>query len=74
MHCSQHACNELVDTIALLHERYQRRNSALIVSTRLEMREDQLLETINLVLQGHEVGNRLVSIPPSAANLSDTGT
>jgi hypothetical protein len=68
MHCAQHASNKLVDTIALLHKRYQRGDSALIVSTRLEMREDQLLETINLILQSHKVGNSLVSIPSSVVN------
>lgn len=62
MHSSQHAGNELVNTITLLDQRHQRRDSALIVGTRLEVRKDKLLETVNLILQGHEIGNSLVSI------------
>lgn len=61
MHSSQHTGDELVDTIALLHERDQRRDPALIVGSRQEVREDQLLERINLVLQGHEFGDSLIT-------------
>ena len=66
MHCSQHASNELVDSIALLDQGHQCRDTAFIVSAGLEMREDQLLESINLVLQGHEIGNSLVAVTLSA--------
>lgn len=61
MHSSQHAGDELVDTIALLHKRDQCRDPALIVDSRQEMREDQLLERIDLVLQGHEFGDGFIT-------------
>jgi len=66
VHCAQHASNELVNTVTLLHKWHQGRNTALIVRTGLEMREDQLLETVDLVLQGHEIGNSLITIVMSA--------
>lgn len=61
MHRAEHACNELVDAIALLHKRYQGRYPALIVPTAPEMREDKLLELLDFVLQGHQIGYSLVS-------------
>ena len=61
MHSPQHAGNELVDAIALLHEGDQRRNPALIIGSREEMREDQLLERINLVLKVREVVDGLIT-------------
>lgn len=61
MHSSQHAGDELVDTIAFLHQRDQRRDPTLIVGSRQEMREDQLLERIDLILQGHEFGDGLIT-------------
>lgn len=76
MHCSQHARNELVNSITLLHQRYQRRDSALIVSARLEMRENELLKRIDLVLQSHKIGNGLISTStlafPSVYNTENT--
>ena len=61
MHCSQHASDKLVDTITLLHQGNQRRNSAFIVGTASEVGKDELLEGIDLVLKSHKVCDRLVS-------------
>lgn len=61
MHSAQHARDELVNPIAFLHEWDQRRDPALIVGSRLEVREDQLLERIDLILQAHEIGDRLIT-------------
>lgn len=61
MHSPQHAGDKFVDTIALLHQRNQRGNSTLVISTRQEVREDQLLECVDLILQGHEIANCLVA-------------
>lgn len=46
MHGSQHAR----DVIALLDQRHQRRYSALVITTTSSMREDKLLELLDLVL------------------------
>jgi hypothetical protein len=50
MHSAQHARDKLVDTITLLYETYQRRYPAFVVASTLEVGEDKLLESINLVL------------------------
>lgn len=62
MHGSQHASNELVDAVTLLDKGHQCRDTALIVGTGLEMREDQLLKSINLILQSHEIGDGLIAV------------
>lgn len=62
MHCSKHARDELVDTVALLHKRNESRDSAFIVANTSEVREDELLELINLVLQDHQVADGLISL------------
>ena len=61
MHSPQHAGNELVDTITLLHERDQGRDPAFVIGSREEMREDQLLERINLVLKVREIVDGLIT-------------
>ena len=61
MHCSQHARDKFVDTVTFLHQGDKRRDSALVVGTTSKMGKDELLESINLVLQSHEVCDRLVS-------------
>lgn len=58
----QHARQELVDTITLLYQRDQRRNPALIVHARPEMRKDKLLKKIDLVLKVHHLGDGLVPL------------
>jgi hypothetical protein len=62
VHSAQHASDELVDAIALLDQGNQRSNAALVVCAAAEVREDQLLEGVDLVLQGHQVGDGLVSL------------
>ena len=61
MHGSQHAGYEFVDAIALLYQRHQGRNSALIVCAASEMGKYKLLKGINLILKSHEVGDRFVA-------------
>lgn len=62
MHRPQHARDELVDTEALLHERHQRGDTALICGRASEVGEDELLERLDLVLERHKVGDGLVSV------------
>jgi hypothetical protein len=62
VHGSQHAGNKLIDTIALLHKGHECRDSAFIVRAASEVGEDKLLEGVDLVLKGHEVGNGLVPL------------
>lgn len=62
MHGAQHACNKLVDAVAFLYQRNEGGDTALIVSNMTEMRKNQLLELLNLILERHQVGNRLVTL------------
>lgn len=62
MHGSQHAGNELVDAITLLHKWHQCRDSTFIVRAGLEVREDELLEGIDLILQTHQIADGLVAV------------
>jgi hypothetical protein len=75
MHSAQHAGNELVDTVTLLYETYQRGYPALIIASTLKVGEDEFLEGIDLVLQGHEVGNgfitRKISQEPDRERIKD---
>jgi hypothetical protein len=66
VHSAQHARNEAVDTPALLHKRYERRDAALVVVRVLEVGKDHALERVHLVLEVHQVRDRLV-----AAGVSD---
>jgi hypothetical protein len=50
VHSAQHARNELVDAVALLHQGNQRCDTAFIVSDIPEVREDEFLELLNLIL------------------------
>jgi hypothetical protein len=68
VHSSQHASNELVNTITFLHQGHQCGDPALIVSSGLEVGKDKLLEGINLILQGHEIGDGLVAISSLASD------
>jgi hypothetical protein len=60
VHGPQHAGDELVDAVALLDKRDEGGDAALVVPDVSEVGEDELLELLNLVLQGHEVGDGLV--------------
>lgn len=44
VHCSQHTGDELVDTKAFFHQRYERRDSTLVGVGSAEGVEDELLE------------------------------
>ena len=61
MHRSQHACNKFVNAIAFLHQRYQRRDPTLIIVPIAEACENQFLESLNLILQSHQIGDGLVA-------------
>jgi hypothetical protein len=60
MHCSKHACDEFVYAVGLLYKRDESSNSALVICSIAEMRKHQLLERLDLVLQGHEIRNGLI--------------
>lgn len=62
MHGSQHAGDELVDAIALLDQGHQGRDAAFVVEAVADVGKDQFLEGVDLVLQGHEVGDGLVAL------------
>jgi hypothetical protein len=62
MHSTQHASDEFVDAITLLDQGNQRSNAAFVVCAAAEVRENKLLEGIDLILQSHQVGNGLVSL------------
>lgn len=62
VHRTKHAGDELVDAVALLNQRHQRRNATFVVSDIPEVGEDEFLELLNLVLQHHEVGDGLVAL------------
>ncbi|KAL1840656.1 hypothetical protein VTK73DRAFT_3704 [Phialemonium thermophilum] len=62
MHGAQHAGDKLVDAVALGDQGHQGRDAALVVAHAPEVREDELLELVDLVLQGHEVGDGLVAL------------
>jgi len=61
VHGAQHARSKLIDSIAFLHEWHQRRDSALVVGRGSKVCKNELLELIHLILQIHELANRLVS-------------
>ena len=62
MHSTQHAGNEPVDSITFLDQGNKRGYPALVVNRMTEGREHELLERLDLVLQVHEVGDRLVPV------------
>ena len=61
MHSAQHACNEFVDTIALLYQGHKRRYPTFVVRAASEMCKYEFLKSIDLVLKNHEVCDSLVS-------------
>ena len=61
MHSSKHACNEAINSIALMNKRDKCGDFALVVCRTPEMREYKLLEGIDLVLKLHKIRDRLVS-------------
>lgn len=62
MHGAKHAGNEFVDSVALGDKGHKGGYSALVITHVAEVGEDQLLELVDLVLEGHEVGDGLVAL------------
>lgn len=62
MHSTQHAGDEFVDAIAFLNKWDKRSNATFVVRATSEMRKDELLEGINLILQGHQIRDRLIAL------------
>jgi len=61
VHSSEHTGDEPVDSVAFLDERDEGRDSTFVVGGSSEVSEGELLEGVDLVLEGHEVGDGLVS-------------
>lgn len=62
MHGPHHTGDKSINSIALLNQRDQSRYLTLIVITPSKMSKDQFLETIDLVLQRHQITDRLVTL------------
>lgn len=60
MHSSQHACYESINAPALLDKRDKGRDTTLIVCRVPEVRENQALKRIDLILKSHQVRNRFI--------------
>lgn len=73
MHRSQHAGDEFIYAIAFLHQWHQRRYPTFIIRSRSEMREDKFLERVDLVLEGHEIGDCLVAAALSGSSTRQPG-
>ena len=50
MHRSEHARDELVDAMRLLHKRHQGRYATFVVRAVAKVGEDEFLKGINLIL------------------------
>lgn len=61
MHGPHHTRDETIDAVALLDQRDERGYSALVVGCSVEVSEYELLERFDLVLEIHQVRNRLIS-------------
>lgn len=61
-HGAHHGCDELVNAKTLLDEWDKSSDTAFVVVGSTEMRKDEFLERVNLILKSHEVRNRLVSL------------
>ena len=61
VHGPQHACDKLVYSITLLDQRNKGRDTTLVAADVPEMRKDEFLKLLNLVLQVHQVRDCLVS-------------
>lgn len=70
VHGAQHAGGKLVDGIGFLDQRNKGSNPALVVGRRAKVGKDELLELVNLILQVHQIRDRLVSngYSPDATN------
>ena len=61
VHGTQHACDEFVNTVTFLHEWHEGGDPAFVVGAASEMGEYQLLKCVDLILQGHQVGDCLIT-------------
>lgn len=59
VHGAEHADDEAVDTVRLFHLRDERRDAALVVGRTAEVGKDELLERVDVVLEVHQVHDRL---------------
>lgn len=55
VHSAEHAGNEFVDAIALFDQGHQRCDTAFVVGRHAERRKHRLLETVDAVLDLHQV-------------------
>lgn len=55
MHGSHHAGDEFVDTVTFLDQRHKSSNTTLVVGMMTETRKNNLLESINMILQSHQI-------------------
>ena len=61
MHSAQHASNKSINIPTLFDQRDKGRDAAFIVRRMAEMREDDTLKRLDLVLDTHKVRDGLVS-------------
>lgn len=61
MQCAKHACDELVDAVTFVNKRDEGGDATFIVANIAEVRENELLELLNLILQYHEIGDGFVA-------------
>lgn len=61
VHGAEHAGDEFVNAVAFLHQWRQRGDSTFIVVGASEMRKDELLELVDLILQRHQIRDGLVT-------------
>lgn len=62
VHGAEHADDEAVDPVRLFHLRDERRDAALVVGRAAEVGKDELLERVDVVLQVHQVHDRLEAV------------
>jgi len=65
MHGSHHTRDETVDTVAFLHQGNKSGDLALIVVATPEVNKDEFLESLDLILEGHQIADSLVSEVPN---------
>lgn len=61
MHCSKHTCSKFINSVAFLDERDQCRYPSFVIGATSEMRKDEFLKFIDLVLKTHQVHNGLIT-------------
>jgi hypothetical protein len=61
VHSSHHTRDETVNTVAFLHQRNKSGDLALVVVAAPEVNKDEFLESLDLILEGHQVADSLIS-------------